>query len=103
MKLGVQISRPFNEALNKNGCKLANPPTNSQHEFKGIYILLGLPMKEWNWGGTKLSKGQLSTFQDRQDSCLPSAARLDSPGDQGKGKVGPKKVLFFQEYDFFQG
>ena len=28
----------------------------------GIYILIGLPMKEWNWGGTKLSEGQLSTF-----------------------------------------
>ena len=55
----------------------------------GIYILIGLPMKEWNWGGTKLSEGQLFTFRDRQDSCLPRAARLDSPGDQGKGKVGP--------------
>ena len=60
-------------------------------------------MKEWNQGGTKLSEGQLFTFRDRQDNCLPSAARLDSPGDQGKGKVGPKKVLFFQEYNFFRG
>ena len=54
-----------------------------------IYILTGLPMKEWNWGGNKLSEGQLFTFRDRQDNCLPSAARLDSTGDQGKGKVGP--------------
>ena len=37
----------------------------------------------------------------RLDSCLPSAARLDSPGDQGKGKVGPKKVLFLQNSTFF--
>ena len=69
----------------------------------GIYILLRLPMKEWNQGGTKLSEGQLFTFRDRQDSCLPSAARLDSPEDQGKGKVGPRKVLFLQEYNFLQG
>ena len=68
-----------------------------------MLVLVGLPMKEWNQGGTKLSEGQLFTFRDRQDSCLPSVARLDSPGDKGKGKVGPKKVLFFQKYDFFQG
>ena len=71
--------------------------------LQGIYIPLTLPLKERIRGRTKLSEGQLFTFRDRQDSCLPSAARLDSPGDQGKGKVGPKKVLFFQEYDFFQG
>ena len=73
------------------------------HILKGIYILLGLPMKEWKRGGTKLSEGQLFTFRDQQDSCLPSVARLDSPGDQGKGKVGLNKVLFFQKYNFFQG
>ena len=50
-----------------------------------MLVLVGLPMKEWNQGGTKLSEGQLFTFRDRQDSCLPSAERLDSPGDQGKG------------------
>ena len=60
-------------------------------------------MKEWNQGETKLSKGQLFTFQDQQDSFLPSTARLDSPEDQGKGKVGPRKVLFLQEYNFLQG
>ena len=48
-------------------------------------------MKEWNQGGTKLSKGQLFTFRGQQDSCLPSTAMLDSPEDQGKGKVGPRK------------
>ena len=77
-------------------------PTYAQIAL-GIYIPLTLPLKERIRGRTKLSEGQLFTFRDRQDSCLPSAARLDSPGDQGKGKVGPKKVLFFQEYDFFQG
>ena len=58
-------------------------------------------MKEWKRGGTKLSEGQLFTFRDRQDSCLPSTARLDSPKDQGKGKVGPRKVLFLQDSNFF--
>ena len=33
-------------------------------------------MKEWNQGGTKLSEGQLFTFRDQQDSCLPSAASI---------------------------
>ena len=60
-------------------------------------------MKEWNQGGTKLFGGQLFTFRDRQDSCLPSTARLDSPEDQGKGKVLPRQVLFLQEYNFLQG
>ena len=78
-------------------------PTRDFASHPGIYIPLTLPLKERIRGRTKLSEGQLFTFRDRQDSCLPSAARLDSPGDQGKGKVGPKKVLFFQEYDFFQG
>ena len=59
--------------------------------------------KERNRVGTKFSEGQLFIFRDRQDSCLPSAARLDSPEDQGKGKVGPRKVLFLQEYNFLQG
>ena len=78
-----------------------------------IYIPLTLPLKECIQVRTKLSEGQLFTFQDRQDSCLPSAARLDSclpsaarldsPEDQGKGKVGPRKVLFLQEYNFLQG
>ena len=58
-------------------------------------------MKEWNQGGTKLSEGQLFTFRDRQDSCLLSAVRLDIPEDQGKGKVGPRKVLFLQDSNFF--
>ena len=58
-------------------------------------------MKEWNQGGTKLSNGQLFTFWDWQDSCLPSAARLDSPEDQRKGKVGPRKVLFLQDSNSF--
>ena len=69
----------------------------------GIYIPLTLPLKECIQVRTKLSEGQLFTFRDRQDSCLPSAARLDSPEDQGKGKVGPRKVLFLQEYNFLQG
>ena len=73
------------------------------HNLQRIHIPLRLPMKEWNQGGTKLSEGQLFTFQDQQDSCLQSAARLDSPEDQGKGKVGPRKVLFLQEYNFLQG
>ena len=68
-----------------------------------IYIPLTLPLKECIQVRTKLSEGQLFTFRDRQDSCLPSAARLDSPEDQGKGKVGPRKVLFLQEYNFLQG
>ena len=59
--------------------------------------------KERNRVGTKFSEGQLFIFRDRQDSCLPSAARLDSPGDQGKGKVGPRKILFLQDYSFFSG
>ena len=59
----------------------------------GIYISLSLPLKEWIQGRLKLSDGQLFTFQDLQDS----------PGDQGKGKVGLKKVLFFQKYNLFQG
>ena len=71
--------------------------------FKRIYIPLTLPLKECIQVRTKLSEGQLFTFRDRQDSCLPSAARLDSPEDQGKGKVGPRKVLFLQEYNFLQG
>ena len=66
---------------------------------EGIYIPLTLPLKERIRGKTKLSEGQLFTFRDGQDSCLPSEARLDSLGDQGKGKVGPKKVLFFQKYN----
>ena len=45
-----------------------------------IYILLGLAMIEWNQGGTKLF-----AFRDRQNSCLQSTARLDSPGDQERG------------------
>ena len=69
----------------------------------GIYIPLTLPLKECIQVRTKLSEGQLFTFRDQQDSCLPSAARLDSPEDQGKGKVGPRKVLFLQEYNFLQG
>ena len=68
---------------------------------KGIYIPLTLPLKECIQVRTKLSEGQLFTFRDRQDSCLPSAARLDSPEDQGKGKVGPRKVLFLQDSNFF--
>ena len=80
-----------------------NSKTTKNQNRKRIYIPLTLPLKEWIRGRTKLSEGQLFTFRDRQDSCLPSVARLDSPGDQGKGKVGPKKVLFFQKYDFFQG
>ena len=40
-----------------------------------MLVLVGLPMKEWNQGGTKLSEGQLFTFRDRQDSCLPSAEK----------------------------
>ena len=60
-------------------------------------------MKEWNHGGTTLSEGQRFPFRDQQDSCLPSVARLESPEDQGKGKVGPRKVLFLQEYNFLQG
>ena len=70
---------------------------------EGIYIPLSLPLKEWIRVRTKLVAGELFTFRDRQDSCLPSAARLDSPEDQGKGKVGPRKVLFLQEYNFLQG
>ena len=65
-----------------------------------IYILLGLPMKEWKQGRTKISEGQLFTFRDRQDSCLPSAARLDSPGDQEKEKGGPRKILLPQDSSF---
>ena len=71
--------------------------------WKGIYIPLTLPLKECIQVRTKLSEGQLFTFRDRQDSCLPSAARLDSPEDQGKGKVLPRQVLFLQEYNFLQG
>ena len=74
----------------------------SKKQFK-LYIPLSLPLKEWIRVRTKLVAGELFTFQDRQDSCLPSAARLDSPEDQGKGKVGPRKVLFLQEYNFLQG
>ena len=59
--------------------------------------------KERNRVGTKFSEGQLFIFRDRQDSCLPSAARLDSPGDQGKGKVGPRKILFLQDFSFLSG
>ena len=66
----------------------------------GIYIPLTLPLKECIQVRTKLSEGQLFTFRDRQDSCLPSAARLDIADDQGKGKVGPRKVLFVQENSF---
>ena len=81
-----------------------NPQFSSNHhETWGIYIPLTLPLKECIQVRTKLSEGQLFTFRDRQDSCLPSAARLDSPEDQGKGKVGPRKVLFLQEYNFLQG
>ena len=60
-------------------------------------------MKEWNQGRAKHAEGQIFTFQDQQDSFLPSAARLDSPEDQGKGKVLPRQVLFLQEYNFLQG
>ena len=69
----------------------------------GIYIPLSLPLKEWIRVRTKLVAGEVFTFQDRQDSCLPSTARLDSPEDQGKGKVLPRQVLFLQEYNFLQG
>ena len=69
----------------------------------GIYIPLTLPLKERIRGRTKLSEGQLFTFRDRQDSCLPSAARLDSPGDQGKGKVGLMKILYLQDFSFLSG
>ena len=70
---------------------------------KRIYIPLSLPLKEWISVGTKLVVGELFTFQDQQDSCLPSEARLDSPEDQEKGKVLPRQVLFLQEYNFPQG
>ena len=50
-------------------------------QLNRIYIPLTLPLKELIRGRTKLSEGQLFTFCDRQDNCLPSAARLDSPGD----------------------
>ena len=60
-------------------------------------------MKEWKREGTKLSERQFFSFRDQQDSCLPSVARLDSPGDKGKEKVGPKKVLFLQDSTFFDG
>ena len=68
-----------------------------------IYIPLSLPLKEWIRVRTKLVAGELFTFRDRQDSCLPSAARLDSPGDQGKGKVSPRKILFLQDFSFLSG
>ena len=71
-------------------------------EGVGIYIPFSLPLKEWI-GERKLVVGELFTFQDRQNSCLPSAARLDSPEDQGKGKVFQRQVLFLQKYNFLQG
>ena len=48
-------------------------------------------IKEWKQGGTKLSEGQLFTLRNQQDG----------PEDQGKGKVGPRKVLFLQDSNFF--
>ena len=56
-----------------------------------IYILLGLPMKEWKRGESELSEWQHFTFRDWQNSCLPSVVRLDSPRDQRKGKACPTK------------
>ena len=78
-------------------------PGDGFSTWAGIYIPLTLSLKECIQVRTKLSEGQLFTFRDQQGSCLPSAARLDSPEDQGKGKVGPRKVLFLQEYNFLQG
>ena len=57
-------------------------------------------MKEWNWGGTKLSEGQIFTLQDQQDCCLKTEARQENPADQEKGKVGQRKVLFLQNSTF---
>ena len=96
-------SDPIQVYLLVEGYILQDSLDNRNKTKEYMYIPLTLPLKERIRGRTKLSEGQLFTFRDRQDSCLPSAARLDSPGDQGKGKVGPKKVLFFQKYDFFQG
>ena len=79
---------------------LCKKQSTNDFQFLGIYIPLSLPLKEWIQVRTKLVAGELFTFRDRQDSCLLSAARLDSPEDQGKGKVLPRQVLFFQEYDF---
>ena len=70
---------------------------------KGNIYSSRVTRKERNRVGTKFSEGQLFIFRDRQDSCLPSAARLDSPGDQGKGKVGPRKILFLQDFSFLSG
>ena len=72
------------------------------YEAENIYSSR-VTQKERNRVGTKFSEGQLFIFRDRQDSCLPSAARLDSPGDQGKGKVGPRKILFLQDFSFLSG
>ena len=50
-------------------------------------------------------------FEEEQNLLLESfllspidkTARLDSPEDQGKGKVLPRQVLLFKEYNVFQG
>ena len=48
----------------------------------------------------KTFRGTTFHFPRSSASCLPSAARLDIADDQGKGKVGPRKVLFVQENSF---
>ena len=57
-------------------------------------------LKERNQVGTKFSEGKPFNIRDRQDSSLPSAARPDSPGDEGKGKVDPRKIFFLQDSSF---
>ena len=39
-----------------------NSIAENEKRFR-VYIPLRLPMKEWNQGGTKISEGQLLTFQ----------------------------------------
>ena len=68
-------------------CKTVSKTKTNEHfckifqlHKKNIYSSR-VTRKERNRVGTKFSEGQLFIFRDRQDSCLPSAARLDSPGD----------------------
>ena len=76
-----------------------------KYHFSGLenIYFCRVTWKEKNRVGTSFSKGQLFIFWDQQDSCLSSAVRLDGPGDQGDGKVGPRKISFLKNFCLLSG
>ena len=91
--------------LDKFSTHFVRTMREGKYHFSGLenIYFCRVTWKEKNRVGTSFSKGQLFIFWDQQDSCLSSAVRLDGPGDQGDGKVGPRKISFLKNFCLLSG